>query len=354
MVRPGPRRGRARPKNAQPALTSLPAPGRLLVTSPEGPWIVHQDGSQRLLGDYQEAAWSPSGLFVAVSRGRQLSAVDPVGDLRWSLAARRPVSNPAWSPSGSPVAYLSGSSLRVVAGDGTGDRPLADRVAAVTPAWRPLRDPVPAGQVAIGPKTNLLAYVDRRDTGDPARRRRRRAALAHRSLCGADPRAAMVRGPHAAPRGPRLLLRLPRHPRPSDQQGDLADARRQHVAGQRPNRLHPAGHSRPQRGAHHRPLREGPPRTLLTRPGRITDPTWSPDGKWLLVARPDADQWLFIRPSRRGPGRDRRQHLPPVRPRRERPAAFPRISGWAAPLTGAAAPPPPATRKIRAARRSPG
>ena len=78
------------PENAQPALTSLPAPGRLLVTSPEGPWIVDRDGSQRLLGDYQEAAWSPSGLFAAVSRGRQLTAVDPVGNCagRWRRDAR--------------------------------------------------------------------------------------------------------------------------------------------------------------------------------------------------------------------------------------------------------------------------
>ncbi len=43
---------------------------------------------------------------------------------------------------------------------------------------------------------------------------------------------------------------------------------------------------------------EGQPRPVLTRAGRLTDPTWSPDGKWLLVARRDADQWLFIRPSR--------------------------------------------------------
>ena len=76
--------------NAQPALTSLPASGRLLVSSPQGPWIVDQDGSQRLLGAYQEAAWSPSGMFAAVTRGRQLTAVDPVGTCagRWPRGAR--------------------------------------------------------------------------------------------------------------------------------------------------------------------------------------------------------------------------------------------------------------------------
>src|SRR5262245_59994942 len=32
---------------AQPALTSLPAPGSLLVDSAKGPWVVHGDGSKR-------------------------------------------------------------------------------------------------------------------------------------------------------------------------------------------------------------------------------------------------------------------------------------------------------------------
>ena len=33
---------------------------------------------------------------------------------------------------------------------------------------------------------------------------------------------------------------------------------------------------------------------LLAKPGRLTGPTWSPDGHWLLVGWPAADQWLFI------------------------------------------------------------
>ena len=112
-------------QNARPALTSLPAPGRLLVTSAKGPWIVDQDGSKRLLGAYEDAAWSPHGWFAAVTRGRELTAVDPVGTVRWSLAARQPVSDPAWSTSGIRVAYLSGSLPAIVAGDGTDDHLLA-------------------------------------------------------------------------------------------------------------------------------------------------------------------------------------------------------------------------------------
>ena len=83
-------------KHAKPALTSLPAPGRLLVTSPNGAWVVAADGAKRRLGDYRDATWSPHGLFVAVTRGRELTAVEPDGTVHWSLAAHRPVTDPVW------------------------------------------------------------------------------------------------------------------------------------------------------------------------------------------------------------------------------------------------------------------
>ena len=50
-------------EDAAPSLTSLPAPGRLLVDSQQGPWVVNEDGSQRRLGDYEQSAWSPNGLM---------------------------------------------------------------------------------------------------------------------------------------------------------------------------------------------------------------------------------------------------------------------------------------------------
>ena len=291
-------------KNAQPALTSLPARGRLLVTSPQGPWIVDRDGSQRLLGAYTDAGWSPSGLYVAVSRGRQLSAVDPVGDLRWSLAAPRPVSNPAWSTSGSPVAYMSGSSLRVVSGDGAKDRPLAGRVSPVEPAWRPLRHPVPAGQVAVGPRTNLLAYVDRRhrvtlrDVGSPP-------DFSNGSVLWHTHRyAASIEELQWSADRKRLLVR-------TESFVDFLDARGRtisrvawptHGASMSPDGERTAFVRRVKKGRSEVVITgrygQGQPQSVLTRRGRITDPTWSPDGEWLLVAQPRADQWLFIRPSR--------------------------------------------------------
>ena len=314
--------------SAQPALTSLPASGRLLVTSPKGPWIVDRDGSQRLLGAYREAAWSPSGMYAAVSRGRQLTAVDPVGTLRWSLAARRPVRDPAWSPSGIRVAYVSGNSLRVVVGNGKGDRQLVDRVAPVPPVWRPLSEPLPAGQFAIGAGTNVLAYADRRG------RVTVRDVDSNRVLWRTDRYAARIRGLQWSADRRRLLVR-------TGSFVDFLDARGRAIrrvtwptlgASLSPDNKRTAFVRRAKRGRSEVVITGryggGRPRRVLSRQGPITDPTWSPDGEWLLVARRAADQWLFIRPSR--PARVEavanisRQFAPGATGQ----PPFPRISGW--------------------------
>jgi len=133
--------------NARPELTSLPAPGRLLATSPKGAWVVAEDGGKRRLGSYRDATWSPVGLFVAVTRGRELTAVEPDGTVRWSRASHGPVSDPVWAPSGIRIAYRTGESVRVVAGNGTDDRLVARRAAPTPPAWAPERD------------RNVLAFV---------------------------------------------------------------------------------------------------------------------------------------------------------------------------------------------------
>ena len=39
----------------------------------------------------------------------------------------------------------------------------------------------------------------------------------------------------------------------------------------------------------------GGERRLFTGPGRFTRLVWSPDGRWLLVAWPDANQLFFVR-----------------------------------------------------------
>jgi hypothetical protein len=323
-------------ENAKPALTSLPAPGRLLVESEQGPWVVQEDGSRRLLGDYEQATWSPSGLYVAVTDGRQLAAVDPVGNVRWSDARLRPVSDPAWAPSGFRIAYRSGASLRVIAGDGTGDRLLAQRSGPAAPAWRPPSEArLEATPSGVG--THLLAYAL------PDGRLRLVDVDSRRVLWTTD------RGPSPtelrwSADGERLLALAASGYRLFDASGHLL----REVAAARRARLVSAAFApgdrafgllqtkRPATGSPRSEVviegadRPRPRREYFARPGRLTGLAWSPDGEWLLVAWREADQWLFIRPGEQRPravANISRQFDPGGRGR----AAFPDIAGWCCP-----------------------
>jgi hypothetical protein len=127
-------------QNAQTELFSLPSPGRLLVSGRGGTWIVNQDGSRRRLGPYRDAAWSPHGLFVVATTKNELAALDPKGNVRWTLPRRSP-RFPAWTGSRTDtrIAYISGRELRIVAGDGTGDHAVAKAAATFRPTWLPGR-----------------------------------------------------------------------------------------------------------------------------------------------------------------------------------------------------------------------
>src|SRR3954447_6450598 len=137
-------------KNAKSALVALPTKGsRLLVNSAEGAWVVQSDGSKRLLEGYRDASWSPHGLYLAAVHGDELRALEPDGDVHWSIG-RTGLATPRWSNEGhgdERVAYLAGTTLRVVGGDGRGDHAFDRHVAPVVPAWRP--------------RTHVLAYVDK-------------------------------------------------------------------------------------------------------------------------------------------------------------------------------------------------
>jgi WD40-like Beta Propeller Repeat len=315
-------------ERAEPALTSLPTDGRLLVESAQGPWIVQPDGSKRLLGEFDQATWSPGGLFVAATRGAELTAVvgnptavgEPAGTVRWSLAANERVRDPAWAPSGFRVAYLSGDSLRVVAGDGTDDRQLDERVTATPPIWKP-------GQ------RHLLTYVDH------DRRVRLVNVDSGRQLWASGRYATDVKSLAWSRDGRRLLVLTSSFYTVLDDRGrsiaksptrGTADAAAFSPDG--PIALIRHSGSKTAAGLSEVVLVNefGDERLLFSGPGRFADLTWSPDGRWLLFSWRDADQWLFVPPDGGKPdavSNISRQFNPGTGDG----AAFPRVSGWCCP-----------------------
>lgn len=319
-------------RDAEPALTAVPGGGRLLVQSASGPWVVQPDGSRRLLGDYDEATWSPRGLYVAATGRHTLSAVEPDGTVRWSLSSAPPVTMPSWSPSGFRIAYRAGRTLRVVAGDGSEDAAIGRDAAPVSPAW------VPQGP-------HLLAYVEAGDT------LRIVNADTGEAIASAGARPG-VEALDWAPNGARLLEATRRSLWLRDVSFDKV------ISGLRlgpPRRLSlPAGAAvqsasfsprdgtiaallalppGQERGARSEvtllATATDPPRPLFTTPGRLSDLEWSPTGSHLLIGWPDADQWLFV-PSD-GTGRVRAvggisAEFDPGNSTAD--SAFPRVQGW--------------------------
>jgi dipeptidyl aminopeptidase/acylaminoacyl peptidase len=274
---------------ARPLLTSLPGPGRVLVSSHAGLWVVGQNGLRRLLGPYRDAAWSPHGLFIAATRGNDLVAMDPAGHVHWSLPRVPRPSDAAWAPDGFRIAYLSGTDLRLVVGDGTDDHLFARHVGGAPPAWRP-----GAGHV--------LAYVA--DGGRVTVAGADLATLIWRSTPGPSPTALAW-----SPDGATLLAVEPRALRLFDARGRVTKtlALPRGVEAQSASfspdgraialvRLHRAS------GVSDVRLLSGAgrlwhPRAGAPVTGRFGGVQWSPDGRWLLVGWRDANQWLFVRPS---------------------------------------------------------
>jgi hypothetical protein len=314
-------------RNAQPALTDVPGGGRLLVHSARGPWVVQPDGSRRLLGRYEEASWSPHGLFVVAASGRTLSAVEPGGTPHWSVSAATPVSDPRWSPSGFRIAFRAGRSLRTVKADGTGDR-LLGTAAPVAPAWFPLG-------------LHLLAYVDsasRLRIVETDAARTLAAGPASPGVTGlgwsADGRALL----EASPRG--LWLRRLQVDKLADDIR-LGSTRRLSLpvgATVRAAAFAPRRQTiavlLERRGRTDSPRSEallvdaggGSRRRLFAVSGRLDQLAWSPDGNRLLLAWPAADQWLFVPTS----GRGRLQAIGNIASvfSPGKAAPFPRIEGW--------------------------
>jgi len=262
-------------RNAKPALFSLPSPGKLLVVSERGVWTAAADGSRRFLGPYRDAAWSPHGLYVAVSGRTEISAVDPKGNVRWSLS-RPDVSFPNWggSRTDTRIAYLTTSRLHVVAGDGTDDVDAGGLPAAarISPAWRPGLPFVVAyadtrGRVyAYEPQTGALRW---RSAPLPDPRFLQWSSDGRYVLVVTRDKLAVLRG------GKAVSLRFGRVPAAAFRPGTHAVAEIRRL------------------GATSEVLLGR--RVLFRGTGEFRQLAWSPDGRWLLVTWPTADQWIFVR-----------------------------------------------------------
>lgn len=279
--------------HAAKALFSLPAPGRVLISGGGGTWIVAADGSARRLGSWSEASWSPHGLYIAAVRGDQLAAINPRGTIVWALA-RPSVSDPRWyAPSGFRVAYLSGQTLRVVAGDGTGDHVVgASSVIHVAPAWRPGHP----YQLAYANRYEIVVVRDA-DTG---------------KVSWTAPPAGPVQGSPSGPvrelawsdDGQRLLV-------VTDFRATLYNAAGHVVASVVPGNprerildaaLSPGGRQLALLlggGVDRVALADITSRSPKLKPVfsgvGLRQLAWSPNGRWLLVTWPAADQWVFVR-----------------------------------------------------------
>ena len=266
-------------ERARPALVRVPGGGSLLVQSGASTWVVAADGARRRLGAFSGASWSAQGRYVIAWRGRELTALEPRGDVRWSLSAPARVTQASWSPvDGYRIAYVAGSSLRVVNGDGTGDRRYA-RARPMAPVWRP-------------DAAHVLAYVDRAqrinivavDSGQRLWRTRQLPGVTQ--LAWAPDGRRLL----AVARGDLLWLDPRKRTVRTVMEGGV-----QHVAWS--SRSPKFAVVRATEGRSEVIVRRGrETRVLFSIPGRLGAPVWSPDAVRLLVPWPGADQWLFLRP----------------------------------------------------------
>jgi hypothetical protein len=271
-----------------PALTSLPAPGPLLVNSKAGPWIVSSDGSRRRLGDWWEGAWSPNAEFAVVTRQRELAALDLDGATRWSIARTGIVRGARWSSAVNPrdtrIAYLNGRSLRIVGGNGQDDKELRRVVAVTAPAWRP-----EAFELAFSTVDGRIELVDA-ESGKTVWRTVP-GEVPKQLVWSEDGERLLALGDQSlrvlAANGRKLFsLRLPVGP------SGVVFVRDSH-------RFVMVQYS-PATGLSNLVLLQaeadpGEPRVLYSSPGDFGSLAMSPNGNWLLVGWVNADQWLFLR-----------------------------------------------------------
>ncbi len=287
----------------RPALVAVPGGGRLLVRGPDGVWVVSPAGAKRRLGGYDGASWSPRGLFVVVWRGRELTALEPGGRVRWSLPRPRPVHDARWAPvDGYRIAYLTARELRIVNGDGTGDERFGAARATVAPAWRP-------------DDRHVLAYVDGHDRVNVVAIDTRARLWRSAPLAGVAKLVWSPAGDRLLAVGRRRLVLFSVNGRQLALRalaaGDAVHAvdwapRGSQIAALRRRAVDTGSPGGPH-GTNARDdvvlldAAHGLRARVLFGPGHFGALAWSPGGERLLVGWPEADQWLFLRP--RGSGR---------------------------------------------------
>jgi Tol biopolymer transport system component len=210
--------------------------------------------------------------------------------VHWSLARSGRIGSADWSSDGYRIAYLSGPSLRVVAGDGTGDAELRARVAPVAPVWKPHAPHMLAFATTthtvdvVATDARALAWrhsVPQRVHALAWSPDGRLLAVAGRSSVSIlDGARGKLRRPIAVPRGFTLeAIAFANHGH------QLALALNSRDGRARAASVNLGRHA-------------STPRTLFAGAGRFTDVQWSPDDRWVLIAWPAANQWLFLRSAR--------------------------------------------------------
>jgi hypothetical protein len=286
-------------QGARSELFSLPSTGRLLVNGRGGTWIVNADGSRRRVGSYRDAAFSPHGLFIVATRPNELVALDPKGEVRWTLPRRSP-RFPAWTGSftDTRIAYIAGGRLHV----GTADR-VVDRATPVAPAWRPGPGFVVA--YARGETTIVRDVVTGRVL------LRRSSPMRLRKLAwSSDGKLLLVFKPH----GTRVYDARGRVVAEDDPSDATFDRDAAFVPGSHGLLLVRAA------GDGSSVFRYVDGRTIFKGTGDFSQLAFAPDGRWLLIAWPTANQWVFVRRHPRrivGAARIAGQF-----------GGFPRIEGW--------------------------
>jgi len=311
-----------RDQPSAPAFAGLPPGGSVLTISRSGAYAIDADGGAQWLGSFSEAGWSPRGVHVVGVNGRRLTAVDATGIVKWTLARQRRVHNPSWSTGlGYAVAYLAGRTLHVVAGTGdpSTDRALRRGAAPVTPAWRPRSDRVLTYATADGAIETVEVVSGRAlwrarssGSGRPvalawSRNGRRLVALSSRSVTVLDASGRVLRNIALPAAGRELAL---------------------HPAGRRAAvvvRGGAAGGGARATSVLDVPLRgAGRPQQLFQ--GGVDGLAWSSDGRRLLLAWRDTDEWLLL-----GPGGRVRRALHGVSGELGAAGGFPRVAGWCCP-----------------------